>query len=634
MVYVKILKIFKKKLQKDSSIILFLQAYFFLYVQPKKYLAIAIIQDLMNYRLTTKEEFILINLKILSEVRIRSELTKQDILLNEFVQYESLKTSFSQKVLMMSKYKVKFWQNLSSDQPNFRNLDRASSEMNKLKVNIKDLFISLDKIKSMSMESLQKYAVYLQEVECNYIEAAKIFEKLSYMLKKKRSKRFISTPKSDNSAIIIVDGNLKNNGNIINVNDATANLFGHRQKKLLDNPIENFMPEFFGQRHTSFIKKFYKRGEGVKVGYISNIFILNQENFLKMVSMQMRMLPSLDEGIHFLGVLKPSSLMSVRGKSSEYSKNRERACYLIAFEKESGQIVYSCENSFKYLGIVNSHKQDTSKYKKLNMKAMCPHFYEEESESKLENGTEMILKTRSLQEDIFKDEIQAFDKSESFQLGNDNEAVEGYEEDEDEVYTQMKTKRKKQIKIQDNEIIMPMNEGNEEDDIIQQQLNKLYGTFNIVGQVVDKYDFSPSQTFIFFKFLIKQNKKKTSSDGITAINSTNMDFASVFMTLNISKTELDDKPSTNNFNFFGGGGFTSMNNIANDNENVYNSNNQQIEEGLVVDENMNDLKIQTKTGLKRERAKQRSSKQLRYLKKLLAKTENSVIDRDVETKHR
>ena len=188
MVYVKILKIFKKKLQKDSSIILFLQAYFFLYVQPKKYLAIAIIQDLMNYRLTTKEEFILINLKILSEVRIRSELTKQDILLNEFVQYESLKTSFSQKVLMMSKYKVKFWQNLSSDQPNFRNLDRASSEMNKLKVNIKDLFISLDKIKSMSMESLQKYAVYLQEVECNYIEAAKIFEKLSYMLKKKEAR--------------------------------------------------------------------------------------------------------------------------------------------------------------------------------------------------------------------------------------------------------------------------------------------------------------------------------------------------------------------------------------------------------------------------------------------------------------
>jgi hypothetical protein len=65
----------------------------------------------------------------------------------------------------------------------------------------------------------------------------------------------------------------------------------------------------------------------------------------------------------------------LRGKSSSFRKTKDKASYLIAFERQSGQIVYNCENSYRYLGIDNSYKKETSRYRKLSMREMCPQFY-------------------------------------------------------------------------------------------------------------------------------------------------------------------------------------------------------------------------------------------------------------------
>lgn len=65
---------------------------------------------------------------------------------------------------------------------------------------------------------------------------------------------------SDNYAMILVSGDVKDLGRIIKANRGVEHIFGYMPNELQGSRINKIMPRLFAQVHDEFIQNFLKRG--------------------------------------------------------------------------------------------------------------------------------------------------------------------------------------------------------------------------------------------------------------------------------------------------------------------------------------------------------------------------------------
>ena len=99
-------------------------------------------------------------------------------------------------------------------------------------------------------------------------------------------------------------------------------------------------------------------------------------------------------------------------QDSSATKDRRKIKYLISYVKETGELKYVCENSYKHLGLKSNTDDRMSIFlDKNNLKLMCPDLFDKESQDKLKRGmvvdfdtTTMISSKRSLLRELEDEE--------------------------------------------------------------------------------------------------------------------------------------------------------------------------------------------------------------------------------------
>lgn len=228
MLYKKIIYIFKQKLKRSNDQVIFLEAYYMLNIEDKKWAVMSRALELMGKNLNFRETYRLILLKHYVEKKMTKDQNKKDKSLIKVVQYESLTTEFNQKVYIIALLKKRFWSNLQSEHPNFNQLSKLSGKMSKLKLKIHSIYKELTKIKERNLQTMKKYGAYLYELEANFRKASEIFQKIVYADGLFRNKKTKDTDKIENSGIIVITGDFRQKGVIINVNDEAVRLLGYR----------------------------------------------------------------------------------------------------------------------------------------------------------------------------------------------------------------------------------------------------------------------------------------------------------------------------------------------------------------------------------------------------------------------
>ena len=340
-----ILEVFRKRLGSKNSSILFLQAYLMLSVTDKKWATMAKIQELCSYSLGFQEHYALFRLKNQIEAKMKKEERKEDILLDDIIEYENLFTKFQRQIYTISQYKRRFWKEIKSAQPNIQILNKLSDYITILKGRVNLLYDSLYRLNDNNIKTLELFGAYLNEIENNVRRANKIYDKLMYAISDmKKKKNNIRGQSFKNSAIVVISGLYKERGKILSVNYEAIKLFGFTQSEIIGSDIENYMPQFYAKKHKDYITKFYKSGQSSRLGHRAKVFIINKENFLIEADIHVKMMSNLDKGISILGVIFCEELNDF--EMPEQRKNKTKR-FLLCYEDRTGQIYYSCENSYK-----------------------------------------------------------------------------------------------------------------------------------------------------------------------------------------------------------------------------------------------------------------------------------------------
>lgn len=193
-----------------------------------------------------------------------------------------------------------------------------------------------------------------------------------------------------------MSGLYKERGKVIGVNSEATKLFKYSRSEMVNNPIENLMPKFYSKHHKDFMARFLRQGTSRILGYRRRVFILNKKNFIKGADLYVKIMSSLDDGMHIVGFL--NSYEEDNEEDNIYTKRR-KVKYLLTYEKNSGELQYVCENTYRYLGMKSNTSNRMSVFlEKNNMKIICPSLFEKMNEKSTHIGLKVIFDTSHLVE--------------------------------------------------------------------------------------------------------------------------------------------------------------------------------------------------------------------------------------------
>ena len=104
---------------------------------------------------------------------------------------------------------------------------------------------------------------------------------------------------------IIISGSLEDTGVILDINDYFYKLFKYKNKEdLLKNSVNKIIPSFLAQYHDEYIHRYLNTSEGHVINTLRIVFGLNNNGFIFPVMMFIKLIPYLDKGVRFIGLLK------------------------------------------------------------------------------------------------------------------------------------------------------------------------------------------------------------------------------------------------------------------------------------------------------------------------------------------
>ena len=435
--YEHILGLFRTFQKPKNEYILFLQGYFFLSFRKRRWSFMAKTQELYSKEMGFFGDYERFRLKVETEMLMVAGQSKDEEALNRIVDYEFLGRELEQNILKLAILKADYFGQLSgSGSPGL--LSSLTEQVTEKRNLVHKIYARLEGISENNVQTIELFAAYLALVEGNLRKATNLYEKVVYLssqarLNSKNSLRMIESHLSS-KAIVVISGLYKHRGQILSVNDACSELFGYTEEEMMDSYIEDYMPKFYAKRHKEYITRFYKSGISRLMGTKRSIYVVSKDTFIKECKIEITMMNSLDNGINILGVLfhqkdgegagaEAGRHVLARGASAEDNskgggkgegKGSEKdKIFRICYNEDSGQILYTCDKVYQYLGIDIRVEESCSLYNRLNIMEICPDLYEPENQSRLmDTGIQVMFDTSMLYDEA-SEEVSNMSLSES-----------------------------------------------------------------------------------------------------------------------------------------------------------------------------------------------------------------------------
>ena len=128
-----------------------------------------------------------------------------------------------------------------------------------------------------------------------------------------------------NAAVVILSGNKRNIGTIIDVNHEIQEILGYEKKGLIGENISLVMPEVIGVNHNAHLEAYFERQESSNINEVTKKLIFGQhsEGYIVPCSKLVRIVPNLENGVQFLGFLSVAKNLADLGMDEQVWKDNK-----------------------------------------------------------------------------------------------------------------------------------------------------------------------------------------------------------------------------------------------------------------------------------------------------------------------
>jgi len=208
----------------------------------------------------------------------------------------------------------KFWKELSKGYFIPKNIEKYGYKVSSKSNDLDSLANKIININTNDLRLCKSYGMYLlkiwrmEEESKNYIQKA--LTQINFIKEYPLDNKYLF----DNleSSILIISGDKLSLGKITYCNNSFTTLLGYSIDEIIGKNVSYIIPWNVSLYHDKFIENFYKKSQINIINHIRDILIVDKGNYLVPVRIAIRLLPYVEEGIHFVCILS---------KSESYSKN-------------------------------------------------------------------------------------------------------------------------------------------------------------------------------------------------------------------------------------------------------------------------------------------------------------------------
>eukprot|EP01022_Parablepharisma_sp_SALTPOND_P017432 TRINITY_DN277_c1_g2_i1.p2 TRINITY_DN277_c1_g2~~TRINITY_DN277_c1_g2_i1.p2 ORF type:complete len:1761 (-),score=195.95 TRINITY_DN277_c1_g2_i1:3742-9024(-) len=216
------------------------------------------------------------------------------------------------------------------------------------------------------------------------------------------------------TCICVVSGNPNTMGDIVSVNNEITQNLGFKAKEVIGQNCGVLCPQYISSKHNQMIENFIKRGDSNFLKNRRIVTACHSKGFLVLLEVYVKVLPSVEEGIRFVGIFKTLE------DYGEFFKEKGNACvaqdFAFIVTSQEGQILGISETCMTRLGVpVSLFKPKGGAEDAIMINTLIKEINETETEEMLlSEGKKLTLDTKVLQfsinkENLSKKEIKALE---------------------------------------------------------------------------------------------------------------------------------------------------------------------------------------------------------------------------------
>ena len=121
--------------------------------------------------------------------------------------------------------------------------------------------------------------------------------------------------------VIVVNGNKESIGRIEYINSSFMNIYGYSKEEIIGRNVSTIMPLNIGKYHNQFMLNFYTTSKPKLINQITQMIGLNKERLIHPVNLFIKILPCIEEGIAYIGLIKRISFSNITKGPKHIRKN-------------------------------------------------------------------------------------------------------------------------------------------------------------------------------------------------------------------------------------------------------------------------------------------------------------------------
>jgi len=120
---------------------------------------------------------------------------------------------------------------------------------------------------------------------------------------------------------IIISGRLNDTGKILSINTNACKILNYDKNELMFNNINNIVPPYISEYHDGFILNYIETSKKHIVDSIRIVFAIINTGFLIPISLLSKIIPNLDDGIRFIGLIRKLNRQDKFYRTTDETKN-------------------------------------------------------------------------------------------------------------------------------------------------------------------------------------------------------------------------------------------------------------------------------------------------------------------------
>lgn len=333
----------------------------------------------------------------------------------KITEFENYYEIFRKQAETLSNLANRFWEQLKSKDLDVNGLYEIGSKMGAIYKDMQRNYKAAIAIFPHNFKMYSEFGNFERFIMNNDVIARNYEARAKQILKEQAEQNregvhnyennLVDTNSNSRTFICMISGNPNMMGEIVSVNTEITQILGFKPKEIIGQNSGILCPQYISAKHNQIIENFIMRGSSVVLKSRQVITATNSSGFLVMLESYIKLYPSIQEGIRFVGIFRTLE------DYGEFFREKEtvylHSDFALVVTSEDGQILGINETCMARMGVpVSAFKSKATGEDAVMISALVKDVDEPETEARLlKEGMDMVFNTKALQISINKENL-------------------------------------------------------------------------------------------------------------------------------------------------------------------------------------------------------------------------------------